>query len=223
MNKNNKRKEPLEVIGRAKGYSREELIKNLPRHENFMPRLLIQVKKLPEALLRNSGSPLAKKIIRMMREISMEAYRAKQFTRSEINDRGVLFGIVLLKHDVIDHVLIYFHERWPQCIVCLYNEHTQKTSIITERGKIQEFKNPLNIVVEKMSKERPIMPYFKDIQFSGEEIFETLYKSQNIVQRENPRYFKSMIPDRCYKLPGMRNGVEKRYTSQNKKIDEYLK
>jgi hypothetical protein len=165
---------------------------------------------------------MAKKIIRMMREVNTEAYRAIQFTRTEINKHGVLYGIVLLKHHVMDNVLKYFHERWPQCIICLYNGHTQRTGIINEKGKIREVKLPLKEVVEKVSKGRSIIPYFEDIQFSGEEIFESLYNSQNIVERENPRYFKSMIPDKCFDLPGMKNGVEKRYTSQKKKIDDFF-
>jgi hypothetical protein len=122
----------------------------------------------------------------------------------------------------MDNVLKYFHERWPQCIICLYNEHTQSTGIINEKGNIREVKLPLKETVKKLSKGRPIIPYFDDIQFSGEEIFESLYNSQNIVERENSRYFKSMIPDKCFNLPGMKNGVEKRYTSQNKKIDEFF-
>ena len=67
--------DPLKVVGRAKGYSRKELINSLPRHAKFTPNLLQQIKKLPEVTLRNSGSSLAKKFIRMMREISKEAYR----------------------------------------------------------------------------------------------------------------------------------------------------
>ncbi len=223
MKKSGSCHDPLEVIGRAKGYSRNELIMNLPRHAKFTPNLIHQIKKLPEVHLRNSGSPIAKKLIRMMREISLETYRAIQFTRTEINNRGVLFGVVLLKHRVLDLVLKYFHKRWPQCVICLYNEHTRKTGIINEKGTIRVVKLPLKEVVEKISKDRPVIPYFEDIQFSGEEIFETLYNSQNIIERENPRYFKSMIPDYCYKLPGMRNGVEKRFSSRNKKLNEFLK
>ena len=215
-------KDSLEVVGRAKGYSKEELLANLPRHSKFHPGLINQINDLPEVSLRNSGTIMAKKIIRMMREINTEAYRAKQFTRTEINNRGVLYGIVLLKHQVMDYVLDYFHERWPQCIICLYNEHTQRTGIINEKGKIREFNLPLKKTVENVSSGRPFIPYFDDIQFSGEEIFESLYNSQNIVERENSRYFKSMIPDKCFDLPGMRNGAEKRYTSQNKKINDFF-
>ena len=222
MSKKGNCKDPLEVIGRAKGYSREELLTNLPRHLNFSPHYINQIKKLPEVFLRNSGSPMAKKFVKMMREISLETYRAIQFTRTEINNRGVLFGVVLLKHRVMDRVLQYFHERWPQCIICLYNEYTHKTGIINEKGTIREFKSPLKSIVEKFSRHRPIIPYFEDIQFSGEKIFETLYTSQNIVERENPRYFKNMIPDYCYRLPGMRKGVEKRYFSRNKKLKEFF-
>ena len=222
MNKKKHCHDPLEVVGCAKGYSRRELISKLPRHSKFSPYVIQQIEKLPEVLLRNSGSPMAKKFIRMMREVNTEVYRAIQFTRTEINNRGVLYGVVLLKHRVIDLVLKYFHKRWPRCVICLYNEHTRKTGIINEKGTIQELKLPLKHAVEKISKNRPIIPYFDDIQFTGEEIFETLYKSQNIVERENPRYFKQMIPDKCYELPGMRNGVEKRYISRNKKLNEFL-
>ncbi len=218
--KKNCQKDPMEVIGRAKGYSYEEIIQNLPRHSNFYPDLLVQIKKVPEVAFRNSGSPFAKKINRMMREVSTEAYRAKQFTRTEINNRGVLYGVVLLKHQVIDKVLNYFHERWPQCIICLYNEYNKKTSIINERGKIKETELSLKDAVYEVSKNGPIIPYFEDIQFSGGEIFETLYKSQLISERENQKYFKRMIPDKCFELPGMRGGVEKDF--RNKKINDYL-
>jgi hypothetical protein len=212
----------LKVVGRAKGYSKDELIANLPRHSKFHLGLIKAVMTIPEVSLRNSGTIMAKKITRMMREINTEAYRAKQFTRTEINKYGVLYGMVILKHHVMDNVLNYFHERWPQCIICLYNEHNQRTGIINEKGKIREVNLPLKETVEKVSNGRPIIPYFDEIQFSGEEIFESLYNSQNIVERENPRYFKSMIPDKCFNLPGMKNGVEKRYKSQNKKINEFL-
>jgi hypothetical protein len=222
MNKKSQCQDPMEVIGRAKGYSREELLINLPRHSKFTPNNIQEIKKLPEVFLRNSGSPMAKKFIQMMREISLETYRAMQFTRTEINNRGILYGVVSLKHRVMDRVLNYFHKRWPQCIICLFNEHNLKTGIIDEKGIIRELTLPLKEVVEKLNVNRHTIPYFEDIQFSGEEIFETLYNSQNIVERENPRYFKSMIPDYCYKLPGMRNGVEKRYKSRNKKLNEFL-
>lgn len=222
MNKTGNSQDPLKVIGRAKGYSRKELIINLPRHSKFSPNLIKQIEKLPEIFLRNSGSPMAKKLIRMMREVNTEAYRAKQFTRTEINNRGVLYGVVLLKHQVMDLILKYFHERWPQCVICLYNEQSRKTGIINENGKIWELELPLKNVVEKISNTRPLIPYFDDIQFSGEKIFETLYKSQSIAERENPHYFKSMIPNYCYKLPGMRNGIEKRYSPRNKKLDYFF-
>lgn len=214
-------KDPLEVLGCARGHTREELIKNLPRHKDFSPTLIKQVKRIPEVVLRNSGSSLAKKINRMMREVSTEAYRARQFTRTEINNRGVLYGVVSLKHRVIDLVLKYMHERFgSQCLICLYNEYDQKTAIMDESGRIRVIKSPLIKVVENFSRNRPVIPYFDDIQFSGEEIFETLYTSQFISERENQRFFKKMIPDKCFKLPGMRGGVERRF--RNKEINDYL-
>ncbi|MHA2035316.1 MAG: DUF4130 domain-containing protein [Promethearchaeota archaeon] len=176
--------------------------------------------------MRNSGTLIAKKIKKMMGEVYGEAYRANQFTRTEINNRGVLFGVVLLKHKVIDLVLKYFHNRFPNAIICLYNEHTCNTSTIDEKGRIRSYKSSLNEIVREVSKNRLIVPYFEDIQFTNEQLFEVLYSSQNIIERENPRYFRSMIPEKCYELPGMRNGIEKRYiekrhSAKTKTIDDF--
>ncbi|MGV9198318.1 MAG: DUF4130 domain-containing protein [Promethearchaeia archaeon] len=215
-------KDPLKILGRSKGYSKSRVKEYLPRHKNFKPYLLRKIKEIPEVVLRNSGTPMTKKITRMMREISNEVYRAKQFTRTKINNRGVLFGTVLLEHRVLDLVLYHFHERWPQCLICLYNEASQKTRTIDENGKIQEFNLQLEEVVNMVSKKRPISPFFTKIQSSEKELFEILYKSQNIAERKNPRYFNQMIPKSCYKLPGMRKGVEKRFKNQNKKIDDFF-
>lgn len=214
-------KDPMEVLGCAKGYTHEELVQNLPRHKDFSPVLIQQVKRISEVVLRNSGTPLAKKINRMMREVSTEAYRAKQFTRTEINNRGVLYGVVFLKHRVVDLVLKYLHERFgSHCVICLYNEYTRKTAIMDENEKIRFIDTPLMKVVENVSSDRPVIPYFDDIQFSGKEIFETLYTSQFISERENQTYYKKMIPDKCFELPGMRGGVEKGF--RNKKINDFL-
>jgi hypothetical protein len=220
MKGNKKEQDLLKVVGCSKGYSREELIKNLPRHFECSPILIEQVKEIPEVVLRNSGTLFAKKVKSMMKEIYTEAYRARQFTRTKINNRGVLYGVVLLKHRVIDLVLEYFHKRFPQCIICLFNEHTKKTSTIDEKGIIRVFDSSLKDNVEDISKNRSIIPYFDDIKFSGEEIFETLYNSQFISERENKSFFKKMIPDKCFELPGMKGGVERRF--RNKKINDYL-
>ena len=220
--KNESSQDPLTVLGRAKGYSKQEIIQTLPRHSQFNPQILQKIKEAPDVVFRNLGKLFARKIIKMMREISREAYRAKQFTRTEINDRGVLYGVVLLKHRVIDLVLNYFHARWPECIICLYNEHTQHTWTIDEKGGMKKFQLDLEEIVDQISVKRDSKPYFEDIQFSGEEIFETLYKSQNIEERVNSRYFQGMIPKKCFKLPGMKKGVEKRFTPNNKKIDEFF-
>lgn len=198
------------------------MIENLPRHKDFTPNLILKVKDIPEVVLRNSGTVLAKKILKMMKEVNKEAYQAKQFTRTQINKFGVLCGVVKLEHKVIDRVLTYFHKRWPQCVICLYNEYSTITSIINEEGKMWEIQKPLEEVAKKISEKREIIPAFQDIEFSGEEIFEELYKSQFIEERNNPHFFKQMIPNYCYKLPGMRKGVERKFNHKNKKLDEFL-
>ncbi len=222
MNKKVARGDPLKILGRSKGYSRKEVLRYIVHHEEQTPNLIKEIKRIPDVVLQNVGTPIAKKAIKMVREVFREVYRAKQFTRTNINNRGVLYGIVLLKHKVMDLVLHYFHQRWPNCVICLYNEHTEFTGIMNEKGIMRRIQSSLEEVVEELSLFRPIKPYFDDIQFSGKEIFETLYMTQNISTRENPRYFKQMIPDKCYNLPGMRDGIEKRFSKKNKNLDEFL-
>ena len=122
----------------------------------------------------------------------------------------------------MDKVLNYFHKRWPACVICLFNEHNNHTSIINEAGLIRYINSPLKNIVKIISEESPIIPYFEDIQFTGDDIFKTLYESQHINERSNKEYFKKMIPDYCYKLPGMRRGVEKLFSPNNKKLDKFL-
>ena len=210
-------KNPLTVLGWSPEYSKQDLIKRISRHANFSPGLLQTIKKIPEIIFLNNGTQEAKKILKMVKEIGLEAYRAIQFTRTKLNNRGIIYGKVLLKHKVEDEVLVYFHERWPMCIVCLFNEYRKQTYTIDEDGKLRKFKKPLSVVVEKLGLERPIQPYFEDIKVENEEMFEALYSSQFIKSRDNRKYFRKMIPKKCMELPGMKGGIEKRF--QNAQID----
>ena len=160
MKKLKNKQDPLDVMGRSKGYTHKELNENLYRHFRFNPYILEQIKNTPDVVLRNLASPLAKKVNRMIKEIFTEAYRAKQFTRTEINNKGVLYGVIFLKHKVIDLVLKYFHKRWPECVICLYNEHTQTTGLINEGGIIQEIKQHL---LSKLEQEYPLTDNLEDI------------------------------------------------------------
>ena len=45
MSCNNNSRDPMEVLGRSKGYSRRELIEYLPRHSKFTPGLIREIKK----------------------------------------------------------------------------------------------------------------------------------------------------------------------------------
>jgi len=203
------------------GFSKDEMLINLPRHSQCSPNLLFKVENTSESILRNNGSPFARKINRMLSEIFCEVERNRQFTRTNLNNRGVLYGKITLSHQSDDELLKYFHDRFPNCFICLFNIIKNETITINEQGKFKKFQASLDEIVKKISMNRQIKPYFEDISMNNEEIFQEFYSSQFIASRENRKYFKKMIPKYAMEMPGMKGGVENRF--RNNQLDKYIK
>ena len=203
------------------GFSKEEMLTNLPRHSQCSPNLLLKVQNTSESILKNNGSQFARKINRMLHEIFRELERNRQFTRTILNNRGILYGKISLSHKSEDELLKYFHNRFPNCFICLFNTIKNETITMNEQGKFQKFQGSLDEIVQKIGKNRIITPYFEDISMNNEEIFQEFYSSQFIASRENRKYFKKMIPKYAMKMPGMKGGVEYRF--RNNQLDKYIK
>ncbi len=202
------------------GFSKEEMLTNLPRHSQCNPNLLLKVQNTSESILKNNGSQFARKINRMLHEIFRELERNRQFTRTNLNNHGVLYGKITLSHQSEDQLLKYFHNRFPNCFICLFNTIKNETITMNEKAKIQKFQVSLNKFVQNISRNRPITPYFEDISMNNEEIFQEFYSSQFIASRENRKYFKKMIPKYAMEMPGMKGGVE--YKFRNNQLDKYI-
>ena len=203
------------------GFSKEEMLTNLQKHSLCSPYLLLKVKNTSESILRNNGSQFARKINRMLHEIYRELERNRQFTRTILNDRGVLYGKITLSHQSEYELLKYFHDRFPNCFICLFNTIKSETITMNEQGRFQKFHKSLDEIVKKISMNRPITPYFEDISMDNEEIFQEFYSSQFIKSRENRKYFKKMIPKYAMEMPGMKGGVENRF--RNHQLDKFFK
>ena len=183
------------------------MLTSLPRHSQCSPNLLLKVQNASESILRNNGSKFARKINRMLHEIFRELERNRQFTRTVLNNRGILYGRIALHHQSGDELLKYFHNRFPNCFICLYNTIKHETITMNEQGKFQKFQVSLDEIVQIIAKNRSITPYFEDISMKNEEIFQEFYSSQFIASRENRKYFKKMIPKYAMDMPGMKDGV----------------
>ncbi len=203
------------------GFSKEEMLINLPRHSQCSPNLLFKVQNTSESILKNNGSQFARKINQMLHEIFRELERNRQFTRTNLNNRGVLYGKITLSHQNENELLKFFHDRFPNCFICLYNTFKNETITMNEQGRFQKFQVSLDEIVKKISLNRPITPYFEDISMNNEEIFQEFYSSQFIASRENRKYFKKMIPKYAMEMPGMKGGVENRF--RNNLLDKYIK
>jgi hypothetical protein len=203
-----------------KGYNKEDIESLLPRHAQFSQQILRGVHRTPEAVLQNIGSPFARKVDKMIKELFREVERCKQFTRTKLNKKGILYAEIAVNHRIEDFVLKYFHERFPNFIICLFNIKKKETISINELGLMHRYNTPLSRTVNKISANRTVQPYFDDIMIDNEKLFEQFYASQFINSRENRRYFKQMIPDKCMDLPGMKGGIEKQF--RNNKLDKFL-
>ncbi len=110
-----------------RNFNKKTLYELLPRHAKFTPDLLLKLQQIPISILENRACPLAIKVYKMAREVSKDCERAKQFTRTQINDHGLLYGTVMLKHHTCDLVLNFFHNRYPLFTVALYNHLKKET------------------------------------------------------------------------------------------------
>ena len=202
------------------GYSKREILDLLPRHAKCSPELLAEITKYPDVVIKNHADPRVKQIIGMVKAITKEAYRMQQFTRTEISAHGVLSGVIHVQHRVIDWTLVYFHHRFPTCVICLYDEISRKTYVMHPDLQSYCYPQPLHEIVNLYDADLPIQSQFAEMQQSSRELFEHFYSSQFIVERANRPYFQKMIPDSCMELPGMKGGTERWF--RNRRLDSYI-
>lgn len=206
---------------KARGmYDKKGLYELLPRHTEFTPDLLRRIQQLPITILENKAHPDARLAYRLAREVGKDFERGRQFTRTQLNEYGVLFGIVMLKYRTNDMLLNYFHTRFPAFVIVLFNKLKQECYISTTMGEFLIEKGDLDSTVAKWSKNRPIDPQFSKLasEPTDRSLFEEFYKSQFIDERENPRYFHHMIPKEVMQWPGME--IENGF--RNNKLDKFL-
>ena len=202
-------------------YSRLQYLQTLKRHAEYSPRVFHRFQSLSDVILKTSASPEAKKLLTMARAVGREAERMRQFTRTQLTERGVLFANITLHHRVEDWILSYFHGRFPRFVIVLFETRHKVSYTIDEDGVIHKYVFPLKETVALVSQNRVIVPLLKGIQHSPEELYRHFYESQFVAERENRKYFKRMIPDSAMNLPGMKGGVEKRF--RNHLLDKFLK
>lgn len=215
-------KHPSEASNKKylQGYTKEEVLDLIPRHKDYSPDLSKLIHTIPEEILSNIASTSARSLDRMIKQIFREFERVKQFTRTKLNDFGILYGEIATKHVIEDWIIEYFYQRFPSCWLCLYNVSKRQTLIWRGESKWYYSSNPLENVIQNLSKKREKTPYFADICVNNEELFNTFYKTQYIPTRKNKRYYQQVIPLKARKLPGLKGKIETNL--ENKKMDSYL-
>ena len=149
-------------------FSRHQYLNTLKRHGDFSPRILHQFRSMSDLILKTSASPEAKKLLTMARAVGREAERMRQFTRTKLTERGVLFAYITLHHRVEDQILAYFHGRFPQFLIVLFERRQKISYVIDEQGVIHTHPLPLKATVDLLSQNREILPLLQDIEHSLE-------------------------------------------------------
>lgn len=203
-----------------KGFEKDEVIELIHRHSKCTKEILHLIERIPDVVLSNLASQEARKIDKMLKQIFREFERVRQFTRTKLNNHGIIYGEVSFTHKIEDWIIEYFHKRFSKCWLCLYNEKSRSCLVWKGKYPWNYIDSPINDAVKIISRERPLDPYFADIQVENEEIFNIFYKSQFIKSRKNKRYFQQMIPLSARKLPGLKGKVET--TIENQKLDKFL-
>ena len=203
-----------------KGLSKDELLELIGRHKDINPGIIRLIHQIPESVLTNLASKEARMISKMVKQIFRELERVKQFTRTKLNDHGILYGEVQFHHHIEDLIIEYFHERFPKCWLCLKNCQNRKCLIWKGKDKWFYSKDSIKENLIFLNNLRPKDPYFEDIQVDNEDMFNAFYKTQYIPSRKNPRYYRQMIPIKSRELPGLKGKIET--SLENKKLDNFL-
>jgi hypothetical protein len=202
------------------GFSKAELLSILSRHAHCTQKILAEIEAHDEIYFQTKGSAKAVQAFNMAREVLKEIGRAIQFARTQINAHAILSCAISLEHAIEDRLMEFWHERFPECVICLYNIRSRCCFIMDEKGEIQKEGRSLDVIVEGLSQKRPEHPLFADLAQgdAAGDIFKTFYESQLIESRANRRYFQQMIPNEWLFRPGL----EVEHGFRNTKLEQFL-
>ncbi len=202
-------------------FRKAEMLQNIRRHADCTPTVIHHLEQIPDEILQNVASPEARRFNKMIKQVFREMERVRQFTRTKLNNHGILYATVEYSHTIEDLIIEYFHNRFPRCWICLYNRKSKMCLVWKGHGKGKYVPTDLDSMVKQLNQEHPIQPYFEDIQVETEDLFNSFYSSQYIASRKNPRYYRQMIPLSVRKLPGLQGKIET--SLENKSLDVFIK
>lgn len=188
----------------------------LRRNVDCTKELLDYVENEDDVALETISTDLARKALKLAREVGGDLHRGKSFTRLKVSKKGILYGELKIKHEVEDLLARFFVRRFPNFIVVL---ESWRGCYIYGRGfgKVEFSDEELKSVVEDLEKTTNINYNFEEVD--TKKLWDEFYNSQYIPSRKNLKLFSSRVPKK-FKTWETEN-LEKNLGC--KRLDEVLK
>ncbi|MFW9991125.1 MAG: DUF4130 domain-containing protein [Candidatus Odinarchaeota archaeon] len=98
---------------------KKNVLASLARHVDVTENFLLEINNIPAKILENVGNDLAKKAVKMAREVDDELHGHKAFLRLSVSSHGILHAKIDVKHDIEERIIEYYVDRFPTFTVLL--------------------------------------------------------------------------------------------------------
>jgi probable DNA metabolism protein len=188
------------------------------RHKNFDIKLFEKLKTQNESEILNLATPESRKVYNWNRQVASCFHRCREFARLKISSAGILYGRIEPEHHVEDMVVKWFSGRFPLFTIML--ESSRGTFIVTKDKKFSIHDKSISVLLPRFEKMLPKSEILSELEdFNSDEYWEKYYRSQDIKERRNRRYFQANIPRKFHNWEGLK--LEKERFEGNKKLSDY--
>ncbi|MHA2295104.1 MAG: DUF4130 domain-containing protein [Candidatus Hodarchaeales archaeon] len=167
-----------------KKIEKKKVINSLSMHESVTDEILAKIKDIPAGILENLGNNLAKRAVKLAREVDSELHGQKAFLRLSISPHGILHAKITVKHEIEEEIIHYYTERFPMFTVLLES----KRGVFAGRKDHPVFvaRVSLEDALEELEEKYPKDPLLEDLSDGDyQELWESFARSQ-IIKGKRP-------------------------------------
>jgi len=161
------------------------------RHKRFRKELLAKAVEQPIELIRQQATRESRILYNLHRQVLGCYQLTRAFTRLDVSPHGILYAEIEPEHHVEDMVARWFLSRFPGKTILLQSR--RGTFMCSSEGLFISSER-INEILPKLEKERPIDSICKEVSEFDAGIWDEYYRSQNIAERRNIRYFSRNLP-----------------------------
>ena len=162
---------------------KKEVLNSLSRHRDITPDFFRQIKEIPNEILENVGTELAKKAVAMSQMVDSDLHSHKAFLRLSVSPHGILYAKSNeMKHHNEEALVKFFQNRFPTFIILF--ESQRGVFSIDHNNCLIRIKKTLKTVLQELEKELPVNSLLTDLNGKNyQELWESFAQSQIIKGR----------------------------------------